>query len=278
MSSGSQGSSRDSPSQPIYSDRFIPSRLTSNLEDAFDLMEQADPSNSRRKSRESDGGSESKKGPLNNLIRSELLGQPLLSSPSGFSDFDSENQDKGGTKSPGRRLSDGGSPASSNVLKYKTQKNSRDDTFFSSGSSSMYGPPGSSYSFLMPSSPGSPHQASSLPTRSARKIAKVPFKVLDAPALQDDFYLNLVDWSSSNLLAVGLGSCVYLWSACTSKVTKMCDLGAGDSVTSVTWADESHGSCSSVSQLAVGTNSGKVQIWDAAQCTQVTNGLLDSTY
>ena len=43
-------------------------------------------------------------------------------------------------------------------------------------------------------------------------------QVLDAPALQDDFYLNLVDWSSQNVLAVGLGSCVYLWSACTSKV------------------------------------------------------------
>ena len=43
-------------------------------------------------------------------------------------------------------------------------------------------------------------------------------QVLDAPALQDDFYLNLVDWSSQNMLAVGLGPCVYLWSACTSKV------------------------------------------------------------
>jgi cell division cycle 20-like protein 1 (cofactor of APC complex) len=28
-----------------------------------------------------------------------------------------------------------------------------------------------------------------------RKIAKLPSKVLDAPALQDDFYLNLIDWS-----------------------------------------------------------------------------------
>ena len=45
-------------------------------------------------------------------------------------------------------------------------------------------------------------------------------QVLDAPALQDDFYLNLVDWSSQNTLAVGLGSCVYLWSACTSKVRR----------------------------------------------------------
>ena len=29
-----------------------------------------------------------------------------------------------------------------------------------------------------------------------RKVSKVPYKVLDAPGLQDDFYLNLVDWSS----------------------------------------------------------------------------------
>lgn len=43
-------------------------------------------------------------------------------------------------------------------------------------------------------------------------------QVLDAPALADDFYLNLVDWSSQNVLAVGLGSCVYLWSAASSAV------------------------------------------------------------
>lgn len=42
--------------------------------------------------------------------------------------------------------------------------------------------------------------------------------MLDAPELQDDFYLNLVDWSAGNLLSVGLGACVYLWSACTSQV------------------------------------------------------------
>jgi len=36
----------------------------------------------------------------------------------------------------------------------------------------------------------------------------MPFKVLDAPQLQDDFYLNLVDWSSTNILAVGLGRAV----------------------------------------------------------------------
>lgn len=54
--------------------------------------------------------------------------------------------------------------------------------------------------------------------------------------LQDDFYLNLVDWSSTNTLAVGLASCVYLWSAQTSSVVKLCDLAdIGDSVTSIGW-------------------------------------------
>merc|ERR1712232_865423 len=96
-----------------------------------------------------------------------------------------------------------------------------------------------------------------------RRIAKVPFKVLDAPSLQDDFYLNLVDWSSENVLAVGLGSCVYLWSACTSKVTKLCDLGTSeDAVTSVAWAQRG-------THLAVGTNRGEVQLWDTLQRKKV---------
>lgn len=64
------------------------------------------------------------------------------------------------------------------------------------------------------------HKLLRSPRKPARKISKIPFKVLDAPELQDDFYLNLVDWSAGNLLSVGLGACVYLWSACTSQVRR----------------------------------------------------------
>ena len=60
--------------------------------------------------------------------------------------------------------------------------------------------------------------------------------MLDAPELQDDFYLNLVDWSSQNTLSVGLGTSVYLWSATNSQVSKLCDFSnTEDSVTSVSW-------------------------------------------
>ncbi|PQQ06637.1 hypothetical protein Pyn_29733 [Prunus yedoensis var. nudiflora] len=100
------------------------------------------------------------------------------------------------------------------------------------------------------------------PPKPPRKVPKTPHKVLDAPSLQDDFYLNLVDWSSQNVLAVGLGTCVYLWSASNSKVTKLCDLGPNDGVCSVQWTKEG-------SYLSIGTNLGRVQVWDGTQCKRV---------
>lgn len=59
--------------------------------------------------------------------------------------------------------------------------------------------------------------------------------MLDAPALSDDYYLNLVDWSNSNELAVGLGNSIYLWNGTTLKVSKLCEI-FGDSITSVSWS------------------------------------------
>ncbi len=96
-----------------------------------------------------------------------------------------------------------------------------------------------------------------MPSKRSRKISKIPYKVLDAPSLQDDFYLNLVDWSSTNNLAVGLSNCIYIWSASNSKVTKLHELTGGmrDSVTSVCWSKRGQ-------HLSIGTNSGVVQVWD----------------
>lgn len=72
------------------------------------------------------------------------------------------------------------------------------------------------------------------PRKTPRAVAKVPYKVLDAPDLADDFYLNLVDWGSQNILGVGLGSCVYMWNSSSGRVTKLCELN-DDTVTSVNW-------------------------------------------
>lgn len=77
------------------------------------------------------------------------------------------------------------------------------------------------------------------PRRQPRAVCKTPYRVLDAPDLADDFYLNLVDWSSTNVLGVGLGACVYLWTAHNAAVAKLCDLsGVSDSISSVAWVQK----------------------------------------
>ena len=101
------------------------------------------------------------------------------------------------------------------------------------------------------------------PIRESRKISRIPFKVLDAPALQDDFYLNVVDWSSQGILAVGLGSCVYLWSP-QGKVTKLSDVGTNNAITSVSWSVNGN-------NLAIGTYTGTVQVWDINRLKQTRN-------
>ena len=93
------------------------------------------------------------------------------------------------------------------------------------------------------------------PRKAPRAVSKVPFKVLDAPDLADDFYLNLVDWGGSNILGVGLGSCVYMWNSTSGRVTKLCEL-QDDIVTSVSWIQRG-------THVSIGTNKGLVQIWDA---------------
>jgi cell division cycle 20-like protein 1 (cofactor of APC complex) len=62
------------------------------------------------------------------------------------------------------------------------------------------------------------------PAPQSRKIPNRPYKVLSLPGLQDDFYINLLDWSSNNLIAAGVGESAYVWSANNnSKVVRLCN-------------------------------------------------------
>ena len=52
--------------------------------------------------------------------------------------------------------------------------------------------------------------SSSFEIQNLRKLSKVPFKILDAPNLKDDFYIDVVSWSFKNIIAIGLNNEVYL--------------------------------------------------------------------
>ncbi|EPZ33907.1 WD40 repeat-like protein [Rozella allomycis CSF55] len=91
--------------------------------------------------------------------------------------------------------------------------------------------------------------------KPTRNIPTTPEKVLDAPDLLDDYYLNLLDWSSENVLAVALNQTIYLWNASSGTVEELLTLGGTDYVSSVKWTGDG-------SYLAVGTSSAQIQLWD----------------
>ncbi|GER30388.1 WD-repeat cell cycle regulatory protein [Striga asiatica] len=220
-------------SRTICGDRFIPSRSSSNFS-LFNLP------NSSSQVSSSDSHSA-----YTNLLKSALFGPECVAGVNGIQPLTPEKSSPGGRF--GGRSSDGGFPQVSpncNIFKYKTETRK-----------SM--PSLSPFEFD-DKLPGVSHS----PVKAPRKVPRSPYKVLDAPALQDDFYLNLVDWSPHNVLAVGLSNCVYLWHASSSKVVKLCDLGGDDSVCSVGWAHRG-------THLAVGTNNGKLQLWDASRCKRI---------
>ena len=255
------------------SDRFIASRATSNLNmNLWDnsVVSSTPRSEARRNNSGSNGnnntstsnddgdnpaannnsngttGGASQQNFLNTLLRSELLGENDVSISPAVNSATVSNQRQGATQTP-RGVSH---------LRFTSPRQVFQENVYPES----VGPVSVVNSFsLTPVRSAASQRLMAAPPKRKRRISKVPFKVLDAPALQDDFYLNLVDWSSQNVLAVGLGSCVYLWSACTSKVTKLCDLeGTDDVVTSVAWAQRG-------THLAVGTNRGDVQLWDTIQ-------------
>lgn len=83
---------------------------------------------------------------------------------------------------------------------------------------------------------------------------EVPFKVLDAPGLRNDFYSNVVCWSKKNdNIAVGLGSVVYTWNEKQGTIPLQ-PLGT-DLISALSYSDGDI--------LAVGTKSGKVYIYNS---------------
>ncbi|KAK3813440.1 MAG: WD40-repeat-containing domain protein [Benniella sp.] len=106
-------------------------------------------------------------------------------------------------------------------------------------------------------------RSSSNLTLKRRTILTSPEKVLDAPGLKDDYYLNLMDWSCSNMIAIGLDKSVFLWDAETGNAECLMSVtGNTDAIASVSWAYDGH-------YLAVGTFDGDTQIWDVEAKTKV---------
>eukprot|EP00930_Biecheleria_cincta_P003930 TRINITY_DN104838_c0_g1_i1.p1 TRINITY_DN104838_c0_g1~~TRINITY_DN104838_c0_g1_i1.p1 ORF type:complete len:585 (+),score=59.57 TRINITY_DN104838_c0_g1_i1:35-1756(+) len=230
-----------------YSDRLIPSRAASNLESGLGLLDvensQYELANSnssqpsqmavtittpRGSARDEPQHRNENGAAFERLLRNQLLG---LASPQPRKVTGCERSEEDFLQTPER---------GSSLFRYKCQ--SEDDP----------GP--------LSSSPlRTVSTCSATPPRLARKVPTAPYKVLHAPKLEDDFYLNLLDFSSEDVLAVGIGNCVDLWNARVGRASRLCNLGE-TKIASVRWTKGHFHRSSDL--LAVGTGDGQVQIWD----------------
>lgn len=77
------------------------------------------------------------------------------------------------------------------------------------------------------------------------------FKVLDIPGLKDDFYLNVLDWSSGGLLGIGIDHQVYLYTP--EETVELCRVIDGSYVSGIKFKGGAMG---------IGYSDGRVRIYD----------------
>ncbi|KAI0488725.1 hypothetical protein KFK09_028564 [Dendrobium nobile] len=94
------------------------------------------------------------------------------------------------------------------------------------------------------------------PLKNKRYIPQSAEKVLGAPNIESDFYLNLLDWGKRNIIAVALRNSVYLWDASNGSTSKLVTFNDHVSpVSSVSWAPDGK-------HIALGLSNSYVQLWD----------------
>ncbi|SZF01975.1 unnamed protein product [Blumeria hordei] len=100
--------------------------------------------------------------------------------------------------------------------------------------------------------------ANNASSQARRRVATAPERVLDAPGLIDDYYLNLLDWSTGNQVAIGLERNVYVWSAETGTVSSLLETSPDTYISSVKWSGDG-------AYVSVGLGTGEIQIWDVEE-------------
>jgi len=87
-------------------------------------------------------------------------------------------------------------------------------------------------------------------------IATKAEKILDAPELKDNFYINILDWNINNIISIALGTVVYLFDCTTSNINILYDTNNPNNfITSVKWTNNGN-------HLGIGLNNGNVLLYD----------------
>ena len=108
-------------------------------------------------------------------------------------------------------------------------------------------------------------QQSVVASKVFRKVPSAPVRILDAPDIVDDYYLNLISWSKDNVLAVALARSVYLWNATSGDIGHLISVEGNDYITSVKWCTEP----GNTKYICVGTHLADLQLYDGQSLTKI---------
>lgn len=104
----------------------------------------------------------------------------------------------------------------------------------------------------------------SLALKHTDKVKRIsPEKILDAPGMVDDFYLNLLDWSKQNLVAIALDQSAYLMDYSTKNIIRVDPESSPDRITSLSWMQMD------ANILAIGMDNGTIEIWDMVKSARL---------
>lgn len=79
--------------------------------------------------------------------------------------------------------------------------------------------------------------------------------MLDAPGFSDDFYYNVMDWSSRNCIGIALKDSAYLYNFSTLTANKMFTVTDGLEVSHIAFNKEG-------TLVSAGLTNGLVKVWD----------------
>jgi len=92
---------------------------------------------------------------------------------------------------------------------------------------------------------------------SIRYVETSVDKILDAPCVEQDFNINILDWGENNIIAVALANQIFLWNAETSAINELCSLEENTKVTSIKWIDDCN--------ISFGDSRNRMHVWDATE-------------
>ena len=95
-----------------------------------------------------------------------------------------------------------------------------------------------------------------------RYISKTVERMIEAPDLSDNFYLNLLDWGSKNILSIGLLNEVHLLNTETFQTELLTSLPYNIKITSLSWIN-------SGTVLSIGTEYGEIQLYDIIKLQKI---------